>query len=71
LAVIGVLLFHCNKQWMPAGFVGVDIFFVISGFVITGSLLRQDPVPETIGEYLGGFYTRRMTRLAPALFLVI
>ena len=53
VAVIAVILFHFDASWMPGGFVGVDVFFVISGFVVSGSLLR-DPKMSFVA-----FYARR------------
>ena len=68
IAVIAVVLFHIGLI-LPGGFVGVDIFFVISGFVITLTLLR---VREKTGKIsLKQFYLRRFRRLAPALAIVI
>ena len=69
LAVLAVIVFHSDASWLPGGFVGVDIFFVISGYVVAGSLLKK-PAPS-LGGYLGGFYARRVKRLAPALALVV
>lgn len=71
VAVLGVVLFHMNPTWMPGGFVGVDIFFVISGFVVTGSLLRSALGRDSMRDYLLGFYARRFQRLTPALFVVV
>jgi peptidoglycan/LPS O-acetylase OafA/YrhL len=64
LAVVAVLIFHLPMDLAPAGYLGVDIFFVISGFLIT----RQLTINLSIG--LLGFYVRRFSRLAPMLFLV-
>lgn len=68
LAVILVIVFHARLP-LPGGFVGVDVFFVISGFVITALLLREFDAQGRIR--LGRFYLRRFRRLAPALALVI
>jgi peptidoglycan/LPS O-acetylase OafA/YrhL len=64
-AMLAVLVFHLNKGWLPGGFTGVDIFFVISGYVVTGSLLGQASKP--LGLRLGNFYLRRVRRLLPNL----
>lgn len=67
LAVLAVVIFHFNKQWLPGGFVGVDIFFVISGFLITGIVHRQAAKKEfSFTE----FYSRRIRRILPAAFAV-
>ena len=68
IAVIAVVLFHAGII-LPGGFVGVDMFFVISGFVITLTLLRTKEKTGTIS--LKTFYLRRLRRLAPALAVVI
>lgn len=68
IAVIVVVAFHAGLP-IPGGFVGVDIFFVISGFVITGMLLRELGRSNTIR--LRSFYARRIKRLVPALTLVL
>ncbi len=68
LAVLPVILFHAGFGLFRGGFVGVDVFFVISGYLITG-LLLNDLVQ---GEFsLGRFYARRARRILPALFCVI
>ncbi len=69
LAVLGVILYHLNPQWLPSGFAGVDIFFVISGFVVTASLASR--TSESLGSFLAGFYARRLTRIVPALIWVL
>jgi peptidoglycan/LPS O-acetylase OafA/YrhL len=69
VAVIGVLLFHAGLPGAPGGFVGVDVFYVISGFLITGLLLRELDSNGRIS--LTRFYARRMRRLLPAALLVI
>ena len=69
IAVLLVLLFHASIPGFKGGFVGVDVFFVISGFLITGMLLREY---ETTGKIsLGNFYARRLRRLLPASALVL
>lgn len=69
IAVLAVVAFHAGVPWLPGGYVGVDVFFVISGFLITGLLLREF---ENRGDIsLVGFYERRVRRLAPALLLVL
>jgi peptidoglycan/LPS O-acetylase OafA/YrhL len=68
IAVIMVVLFHAGLP-LPGGFVGVDVFFVISGFVITAMLMRQMERPTGIS--MGAFYQRRVRRLLPALAVVV
>ena len=68
VAVLVVVLFHAGLP-LPGGFVGVDIFFVISGFVITGMLAREWQRSGRIG--FGGFYARRFKRLTTALALMV
>jgi peptidoglycan/LPS O-acetylase OafA/YrhL len=69
LAVLVVLLFHANLAGVTGGFVGVDVFFVISGFLITGLLLRERERAGRIG--LAHFYARRVRRLLPAATFVL
>ncbi|MEN0128184.1 MAG: acyltransferase family protein [Brevundimonas sp.] len=69
LAVGLVLVYHAGVRQVPGGFVGVDIFFVISGFLITGLLVRE--VESTGRLSLAGFYARRAKRLLPATALVL
>lgn len=68
LAVLGVLLYHLDLPFIPGGFVGVDVFFVISGYLIT-SHIRQS---VEAGRFsFRAFYGRRVRRLAPALLMTI
>ena len=69
VAVMLVVLFHASIGGVPGGFVGVDVFFVISGFLITGLLLRERTASGTIS--LSSFYARRARRLLPAAALVL
>lgn len=68
IAVLSAIIFHINNQWLPGGFVGVDIFFVISGFLITTIISKQ----TSQGSFsYAEFYTRRIRRLMPVYFSVI
>ena len=69
IAIILVVLYHCGISAFGGGYVGVDVFFVISGFLITGHLARE---VETTGHlHIGRFYGRRAMRLLPAATLTI
>ena len=67
LAVIAVVLFHFNTAWMPGGFAGVDVFFVISGFLMTGIIFRGI---EQENFSILKFYVARANRIIPALALL-
>jgi peptidoglycan/LPS O-acetylase OafA/YrhL len=68
VAVSGVVLYHYGATWLPGGFTGVDIFFVISGYLITVILRRE----IQNGEFsILRFYERRVRRIVPALFVVL
>jgi peptidoglycan/LPS O-acetylase OafA/YrhL len=69
LAIVAVLLFHLGFGWIPGGFIGVDVFFVLSGYLISGLLLTE--VQESGSVRLGRFYARRARRLLPAAWVVI
>lgn len=69
IAVLAVLFYHLGFQWIPGGFLGVDLFFVISGYVITRLLL--DSIAESGGLDLKKFYLARLRRLMPALFFML
>ncbi len=69
LAVIAVMFYHLGFSWIPGGFLGVDLFFVISGYVITRLLL--DSIAQSGGLDLRGFYLARARRLLPALLFTI
>jgi peptidoglycan/LPS O-acetylase OafA/YrhL len=69
VAILLVVLFHAGVRWLAGGFVGVDVFFVLSGYFITGLLLRE--LDSTGRIDVPAFYTRRALRLLPALLLVV
>ena len=69
IAILLVLLFHAGLPWTPGGFVGVDVFFVISGFLITGKLWRESQQPG--GLNITRFYAWRIRRLLPAALVAI
>ena len=63
-AVIAVIINHFNKDLLPSGYLGVDICFLISGYVITSSLAGRES--KNFLDFLTGFYERRIKRLVPA-----
>lgn len=69
LAVLAVFLNHIEHSWLPGGYLGVDVFFVISGFVITRSLLNREV--HSIWSALKIFYIKRFKRLLPALVTML
>lgn len=69
IAVVAVIIGHANEAWLPGGWLGVDVFFVISGFLITSLLLRERTSTGRID--LLGFWLARARRLLPAVFLVL
>ena len=69
VAVLLVVAYHCGLPWITGGYVGVDVFFVISGFLITGLLLREIRAHGTVS--IPRFYARRAMRLLPAATVVV
>lgn len=68
VAVIAVIINHFSIGWLSGGYLGVDIFFVISGFVITGSLQSRS---DNLTSFLANFYSRRIRRILPALVVCV
>lgn len=68
IAVISVIIYHLNESWLSGGFLGVDIFFVISGFLITGIIITEI---QQNSFSLKQFYTRRIKRIYPAFITVM
>ena len=69
LSVVAVILYHADVSWMPGGFLGVEVFFVVSGFLITSLLLAERTGTGAID--LRAFWTRRVRRLMPASLAAI
>lgn len=69
VAVLAVLVFHLRESFLPGGFAGVDVFFVISGFVVTQSI--RDVAFPSFKSFLIHFYTRRLFRIFPLLGVVV
>ena len=68
VAVIPVVLFHLGATWIPGGFVGVDVFFVISGFLISSIILKE----QAAGKFTFiGFWMRRVRRILPAMLTML
>lgn len=68
LAILPVIFFHAGFSWAPGGFFGVDVFFVISGYLITSILIKENQQKRFS---LANFYERRARRILPALFFVL
>lgn len=72
IAVLAVIIFHLNPAWLPGGFVGVDIFLVISGFLISSILLhKKSQAQYSLTGTLSYFYSSRLKRIAPAYFATL
>src|SRR6476619_2738683 len=69
LAVLAVLLYHAGVGWLPGGFLGVDVFFAISGYLITSLLVAERSATGTVS--LPHFWARRARRLLPAVFALL
>lgn len=69
IAVLSVIVYHLNSKWLPGGFAGVDVFFVISGFVVALSVSELGSVSLT--RFLAYFYARRLVRITPALVVML
>ncbi|MDX2379904.1 MAG: acyltransferase, partial [Acidimicrobiia bacterium] len=69
VSIIGVLFYHAGFSWMHGGFFGVEVFFVVSGFLITSLLLQEFERHDRIA--FGQFWMRRVRRLFPALFAML
>ena len=69
IAVLSVIINHFNKEIIPSGYLGVDIFFVISGYVITASLLRRQNT--SFWDFITTFYERRIKRIIPTLTIFV
>ena len=65
IAVVSVMVFHHDGRWLPGGYLGVDVFFVLSGYLITSLLLTEYTTAGVV--HLRKFWTRRLRRLLPAL----
>ncbi len=69
VAILLVVAVHAGVPWLRGGFVGVDVFFVLSGFLITGLLVQE--VSDTGRLRFAEFYVRRLRRLLPALLVML
>ena len=69
VAVLGVLIYHFNPAWLPGGYLGVGMFFTLSGYLITANLMRSYRRGKGLG--LPTFWLRRFRRLVPAVALML
>jgi peptidoglycan/LPS O-acetylase OafA/YrhL len=69
LAVLAVIIYHANKSWLGGGFLGVEVFFVISGYLITTLLIAESDATGMIS--FRSFWIRRARRLLPALWTMM
>ena len=68
IAIVSVVIFHAFPEYLPGGFVGVDLFFVISGYLITQIIIKE--TNQKSFSYIN-FYSRRIRRIYPALIFVL
>jgi len=72
IAVLAVIAFHFNPAWLPGGFIGVDVFLVVSGFLITSILLhKKSKADYSLPATLKYFYASRFKRIVPAYFVML
>lgn len=69
IAVVAVMIYHANHKWLEGGYLGVEVFFVISGYLITLLLIGEHERTGTVN--LGEFWKRRFRRLLPALYVAL
>ncbi|RLE20101.1 MAG: hypothetical protein DRJ50_11285 [Actinobacteria bacterium] len=69
MAVVAVMIYHANPDWLKGGFLGVEVFFVISGYLITLLLISEKARTSTVN--ITSFWVRRARRLLPALFTLL
>lgn len=69
ISIVSVLLYHLDRNFVPNGYIGVDVFFVISGFVVSYAIAARKPV--AFPSFLADFYARRILRIAPALLVCL
>ena len=67
IGIAAVVVYHLNPSWLPGGYLGVDVFFVVSGFLITGILMDLFARQGSLGSKLRDFWGRRVRRLFPAI----
>ncbi|WP_314022775.1 acyltransferase family protein [Gemella sanguinis] len=69
IAVIAVIIYHIDANYLPGGFLGVDLFFVLSGYLISSLIIKEYKSTGTVNLY--NFYVRRARRLLPAVYFMI
>jgi peptidoglycan/LPS O-acetylase OafA/YrhL len=69
MAVVSVMCYHLSNRVLPGGYIGVDVFFAISGFVVCASLAASEK--PTLRGFIGEFYSRRLARIIPAVVVML